>query len=395
MESDFLSQAEELELVAWRRDLHRHPELGFEEHRTAGIIAEHLSGLGFEVRTGIAATGVVGLLRGGRPGPVVMVRADMDALPITEEGDHNYVSENPGVMHACGHDGHVAIGLGVASLLARKREELPGTVMMVFQPAEEGLGGAAKMIDEGVLENPRPEVAFGLHLLSIVPSGEVFAGDGPVMATCEVFRIDVVGRGGHGALPQQTIDPLVAGAHIVTALQTVVSRNVDPSETAVVSVGRFHAGDACNVIADRAELAGTVRTFDGATHLRVMERIRNVAEGTAQALGARAEMSSGDLTLAVVNDVAAAEHVRNAARRVVGADHVSSEQRLVASEDMGFFLDQIPGCFFFLGAARSPSEHTHHHPRFNFDEAALPIGVAILCEAVTDWMHRQSASTTT
>ena len=388
MGNDVLIAAEQLDLVAWRRDLHRHPELGFEEHRTAGIVADHLQRLGFEVRTGVATTGVVGLLRGDHDGPVVMVRADMDALPILEENEHEFVSENPGVMHACGHDGHVAIGMGVASVLAQHRERLKGTLLMVFQPAEEGLGGAMRMIEEGALESPRPDVAFGLHLLSIVPSGLVLAGDGPVMAACEMFRIVVRGRGGHGAMPQQTVDPLVAGAHIVTALQTVVSRNVDPAEVAVVSVGRFHAGEASNVIPDTAELAGTIRTFDAATHQHIVDRIREIAEGTARALGAEAEMTTDDGIGAVVNEAVATEHVRQVAARVVGPDRVSPEQRLMGSEDMAFFLDRVPGCFFFLGAGRTLEEFTHHHPKFDFDEAILPVGVAILCEAVTAWMER-------
>jgi amidohydrolase len=391
MASVFVEAAQQLELVAWRRDLHRHPELGFQEHRTAGIVAEHLAQLGFDVQTGVATTGVIGVLRGAHPGPVVMVRADMDALPITEANDHEFVSENPGVMHACGHDGHTAIGMGVASVLAQHREELAGTVKMVFQPAEEGLGGAAKMIDEGALEEPRPDVAFGLHLLSIVPSGLVLAGNGPVMAACETFRIVVRGRGGHGAMPQQTVDPLVAGAHIVTALQTVVSRNVDPSEVAVVSVGRFHAGEASNVIAGSAEMAGTVRTFRTATRKLVVERIYEVAEGTARALGAVAQVTTSDLNPPVINEEAVAQHLRAAAQRVVGVEHVSTEQRLMGSEDMAFFLTEVPGCFFFLGAGRSSEEYTHHHPRFDFDEGVLPVGVAILCEAVTDWMRARSS----
>ncbi len=391
MASVFLEAAQELDLVAWRRDLHRHPELGFQEHRTAGIVAEHLNNLGFDVQTGVATTGVVGVLEGGRPGPVVMVRADMDALPITEANDHEFVSQNPGVMHACGHDGHVAIGMGVASVLAQHRDELHGTVKMVFQPAEEGLGGAPKMIEAGALENPRPDVAFGLHLLSIVPSGLVLAGNGPVMAACETFRIVVRGRGGHGAMPHQAVDPLVVGAHIVTALQTIVSRNVDPSELAVVSVGRFHAGEAANVIADSADMAGTVRTFHEATRKLVMERIHRVAEGTARALGAVAEVTTSDLNPAVINEAAVAQRLRTAAERVVGAGRVASEQRLMGSEDMAFFLSEVPGCFFFLGAGRSSEEYTHHHPRFDFDERVLPVGVAILCEAVTDWMRARSS----
>jgi len=384
MKIDFLAEAQLLDLVHWRRDLHRHPELGFEERRTAGIVARHLEGLGYEVETGVAETGVVGLLRGARPGPVVMIRADMDALPITEENEHDFVSENPGVMHACGHDGHVAIGMGVASLLARHRDELGGTVKMVFQPAEEGIGGAVRMISDGVLADPRPDLALGLHILSIVPCGRVLAGDGPVMAAADTFGIVVRGRGGHGAMPHQTVDAGLVAAQIVTALQTVVSRNVDPSETAVVSVGRIRAGTAANIIADSAEMTGTIRTFDEATRELVVRRMCELVEGTARAMGAEAQLTFGDSTHAVVNDPDVTERVRAAAGRVLGLDHVSSDQRLMGSEDMAFFLREVPGCFFFIGGGRSPEEHTHHHPKFDFDEAVLPVGVAVLCEVVAD-----------
>ena len=289
-------------MVAWRRDLHRHPELGFAEVRTAGIVARHLSELGLEVQTGIGKTGVVGLLEGRQPGPVVMLRFDMDALPITEENATDYVSQTPGVMHACGHDGHVAIGLGVATLLARHRNELSGSVKFVFQPAEEGMGGAMEMIKDGALQSPRPNVALGLHIINQLPLGQVAAGEGPVMAAAERFHCIVTGRGGHGATPHQTVDAIVVAAQIVTALQTVVSRNVDPAEPAVVSVGSLHAGSAFNIIAEQAELWGTIRTFSEATRQTVLRRVREVVEGTAHTLGASVQLEIEELALAVVND---------------------------------------------------------------------------------------------
>jgi len=381
-----LAEAEQLDLVKWRRDLHRHPELGFEEHRTAGVVSRHLEENGFEVTTGIAETGVVGLLRGSGPGPVVMLRFDMDALPITEENTHDFVSQNPGVMHACGHDGHVAIGMGVASLLARWRDRLTGTVKMVFQPAEEGLGGAVRMIEAGVLDDPRPDVALGLHILSTEPSGLVLAGDGPVMAAADRFRIVVRGRGGHGAMPHQTVDAAVAAAQMVTALQTIVSRSVDPSDVAVVSVGTIRAGTGANIIADTAEMTGTIRTFDEATRSVVLDRLREVVEGTAQAMRATADLTTDEIAVAVVNDSDAAALVRDSAIRIVGAEMVSPEQRLMASEDMSYFLRRVPGCFFFIGGARTRDEHTHHHPKFDFDEAVLTQGVAILCETVAGYL---------
>jgi amidohydrolase len=314
-----------------------------------------------------------------------MLRADMDALPIQEISEAPYVSQTPGVMHACGHDGHVAIGLGVATLLARYRHELAGTVKLVFQPAEEGLGGAVEMIKAGVLLDPRPDVMLGLHVSSTAPAGLVAAGDGPVMAAGERVKLVVKGRGGHGATPHQAVDAVLAAAQIVNALQTIVSRNVDPAEVAVVSVGSFHAGTAFNVIAEQAELTGTIRTFDPATRELVLRRAREVVEGTARAMGVSVELNIEELSIALVNDPAAAAHVRAAAARVVGAERVSADQRWMASEDMAYFLREGHGCFMFLGAACSPA-FPHHNPRFDFDEAVLPQGVAILCEAVASYL---------
>ena len=391
--TDYLTEAQELDLVAWRRDLHRHPELGFQEIRTAGIVARHLNELGLEIRTGVAKTGVVGVLDGtaplragdGRKRPVLMLRFDMDALPITEENTTDYASETPGAMHACGHDGHVAIGIGVARLLARHRNELCGSVKLVFQPAEEGLGGAEKMIQEGVMLNPRPDLTLGIHILSQLPSGQVAVGEGPVMATAERFHCTVRGRGGHGATPHQTVDAIVVTAQIVTALQTVISRNVDPQQPAVVSVGSLHAGTAFNVIAERAELWGTIRTFDASTRDIVLRRVREVVEGTARAMGGSAELDIQELTGAVVNDAGAAARVRHAAARVVGANQVTTQQRWMASDDMSCFMQEVGGCYFFIGGARGASEFPHHNPRFDFDEAVLPQGVAILCETVASY----------
>ena len=390
--TDYVAEAKEIErdLIAWRRDLHRHPELGFAEVRTAGIIAHHLSELGLKVQAGLGRTGVVGLLEGRQPGSVVMLRFDMDALPITEENATDYVSQTPGVMHACGHDGHVAIGLGVATLLARHRNELSGSVKFVFQPAEEGMGGAMEMIKDGALHAlaPRPDVALGLHIFNQLPLGLVAAGEGPVMAAAELFHCIVTGRGGHGAMPHQTVDAVVVAAQIVTALQTVVSRNVDPAEPAVVSVGSLHAGSAFNVIAGQAELWGTIRTFDEAARQIVLRRVREIVEGTAHTLGASAQLEIEELTIAVVNDAATATRVREAAARVVGAEHVSAQQRWMASEDMSYFLREVGGCFFFLGGARHPSEFPHHNSQFDFDERVLPHGVAILCETAASYLRQ-------
>ena len=368
------------QLVAWRRDLHRHPELGFEEKRTAGIVAAHLKQLGLTVQEGVAQTGVVGLLEGTHPGPTLLLRFDMDALPIEEENDIPYRSEHPGRMHACGHDGHVAIGLGTATLLARYREHLRGRVKFIFQPAEEGMGGAARMVEEGVLEAPRPDLAFGLHLWTDLPTGRVAAQSGPFMAAAGFFSVDVVGRGGHGAQPHLTVDPLVAAAQIVTALQTIVSRNANPLDTLVVTVGELHAGTTFNVIPAQATLRGTVRAFSMNTMQMAHSRLRSLAEGIAQAHGARADVRTEVISPPVVNDERAAEIVREAVRHVVGDEGNVRIDPIMASEDMAEFLTRVPGCFFFVGARNEAKGivYGHHHPRFDIDEDALPIGVEVM-----------------
>ncbi len=272
---DFKQEAAGLydNLVRVRRDLHRHPELGFQEVRTAGIVAEALTGLGLEVQTGVGQTGVVALLEGARPGPTVLLRFDMDALPIQEESTHDYISINPGVMHACGHDGHVAMGLGLAALFVRRQEQMAGSLKFLFQPAEEGLGGALAVMAGGALENPRPDVALAMHLWSPVHLGQARVVEGPAMASSSVFTLTVEGRGGHGAAPHLATDPIIAAAHIVTALQSIVSRNTNPNDSVVVSITEFSAGTTFNVIPERAILKGTVRSYDTATHRMVYRRI--------------------------------------------------------------------------------------------------------------------------
>jgi amidohydrolase len=393
-EIDFKSEALAMkdQLVAWRRDFHRHPELAHQEVRTSGIVAQHLNELGLEVQTGVGKTGVVGVLDGGQPGPTLMLRFDMDALPIHEDNLADYVSQNPGVMHACGHDAHTAIGMGIAQLLAKHRRQLKGTVKFVFQPAEESAGGARSMIDAGVLESPRPDWALGLHVWNDMPVGRAGVGAGPIMAAAGIFKIRVQGRGGHGAQPQQTIDALLAGSAIVNALQTIVARNVDPQQTAVVSVCSFHAGEAFNVIADHAELTGTFRSFDDEVQAAIMRRIREVAEGTAQTLGASATVELTPLTPTTVNDARAAEFVRADAVSVLGGDRVAAEQFTMGAEDMAEFLKRVPGCFFFLGSRNDAKgfNAAHHHPRFDIDEDVLPLGAAILAQSAARYLSYPS-----
>ncbi|MEA3377628.1 MAG: amidohydrolase [Chloroflexota bacterium] len=383
---DSRAQADALrqQLVVWRRDFHRHPELAFHEHRSARIIAGHLRDLGYQVETDVAETGVVALLEGAASGPVVMARFDMDALPVTEANDVDYASQNEGVMHACGHDGHMAIGLGVATLIARHRDHLGGTLKLVFQPGEEGGNGALVMVEQGVLEDPRPDVLLATHLWNERPVGTVDVTSGPVMAAAERWTCTVRGAGGHGALPHLAVDPIVAASYVVTALQTVVSRDVSPLDTAVVTVGSFHAGDAFNVIPGHAELSGTIRTYDPQVRETVLRRVRQVVESVAEAHGASADLEIEPLTPALVNDPDAVEAVREAARAIVGPDAVTSGERTMGSEDAAYFTREVPGCYFFLGSANPERglDAPHHNPRFDFDEDALPIGVAVITEAV-------------
>lgn len=385
---DFRAEAESRfdEMVRVRRDLHRHPELGFQETRTAALVAEKLNGLGLEVQTGIGQTGVVGLLEGDRPGPIVLLRFDMDALPIQEESDHPYVSQNPGVMHACGHDGHVAMGLALADIFARRRNQMAGTLKFMFQPAEEGLGGAVAMAADGVLENPRPDVALAMHLWSPVQLGMARVVDGPTMASSSVFTITIEGRGGHGAAPHLAIDPIIAAAQIVVALQSIVSRNTNPQESVVVSIGEFSAGTTFNVIPERAVLKGTVRSYDKNLHRMVYRRILEMATNVARGFGCKATMETVAIVSAVVNAPEAAAVVRAVAERALGQANVI-EHRTMASEDMGYILEEIPGCYFFVGCSNGQAtSYPHHHPRFDFDERALIDGVTIMAEAAAHYI---------
>ncbi|MFW6182312.1 MAG: M20 metallopeptidase family protein [Chloroflexota bacterium] len=392
--SHFKEEAQALfeDLVQWRRHLHRHPELGFEEEQTAALIAGELSDLEMEVQTGIGQTGVVGLLAGKKPGPTVLLRFDMDALPVTEESDRPYRSQNKGKMHACGHDGHVAMGLGVARLMARRRDELEGNLKFVFQPAEEGLGGAFAMIADGVLENPRPDVALAMHLWNHLDLGLIRATSGPCMASSSVFTLTVEGQGGHGAAPHKATDPVLAAAHIVAALQSIVSRNVDPLDSVVVTVGQFTAGSNFNVIPERALLKGTVRSYDAETHRLIYRRILEMARNMGSAFGCQTSMETVAIVPAVINDERVVEAVRAAAADVVPVHNVI-DGRDMASEDMGHILEEIPGCYFFVGSRNKEAglHYPHHHPRFDFDERAMINGVAVMARAAASYVLPQAA----
>jgi amidohydrolase len=386
---DFKQEAEALygEMVAMRRDFHQHPELGFEETRTARIVAENLAAAGLEVQTGVAQTGVVGLLEGKYPGPTVMLRFDMDALPIQEEGDLPFKSQNAGVMHACGHDGHTTMGISLARILAKHQQKMAGTVKFVFQPAEEGLGGAIAMIADGVLRMPKPDVALAMHLWTPEPFGKVRVLEGPIMSSSSVFTLTVQGQGGHGAAPHLSVDPVLAAAHIVSALQSIVSRNINPQDSVVVSIGQFTAGTSFNVIPDKAELKGTVRSYDNDLHRKIYRRILEMATQMAEAFSCKATMETIAIVQAVVNAPEPTAAVEKAIEKVLGREVIVAK-RTMASEDMGFFLDEVPGCYFFIGAGNEEAGFSfpHHHPRFDFDERAMMHGVAVMGEAAAHYL---------
>ncbi|NMB88448.1 MAG: amidohydrolase [Chloroflexi bacterium] len=385
MENAFLQAAQAMadDARQVRRDLHRHPELGFQEYRTAGIIAAELAKLNIETMSGIAQTGVVGLIEGARPGPVVLLRFDMDALPIQEENQVEYVSTRPGVMHACGHDGHVAIGLTVARLLAGARPDLAGTIKLVFQPAEEGLGGAERMLAEGVLENPRPDYALALHLWNDREVGWAGIVPGALMAGADKFQVRISGRGGHGGLPEQSIDPVVAAAQLVSGIQTIVSRNLSPLEAGVISVTQLTAGDTFNVIPAWAEIKGTIRTFDPPVRQRILERLQALVEHVPAAFGCTSALEVRQVTPAVVNDARVTAVVEQAARDSGAGFQIESDYHTTVSEDMAYLLERVPGCYFFVGSANAQAglNFGHHHPRFDFDERALPLAAGLMASA--------------
>lgn len=391
---DFLKEARGMqeELIYWRRDFHRFPELRFEERRTAAAVSNHLQKLGYDVTTGIGKTGVVGVMRFGKPGRVGLLRFDMDALPIQEENEVDYKSQVDGVMHACGHDSHTAMGMGVASLLARHRDELAGTVKLVYQPAEEGAGGARAMIRDGVLENPRPDISFGIHIHSQSPPGQIQIGDGPILAAADRFDCTITGKGGHGAEPHKAADALVAACQIVNLLQTILSRNVDQLKTAILSVCSIHAGSAFNIIPERAELSGTIRTYEEEIRELVHRRMHEIVESTARALGVSAKLIIEDIVPAAVNDPEICAASRRLAARLVGPENVSTQERATPSDDIAEFLQAAPGCHMVLGASLGANETPHHNPRFNIDESVMPIGVAMLCEEVAYFLGKAAST---
>lgn len=375
------------QLVEWRRQIHQKPELGFQEKITAEFISQKLQNWGIEHQVGIAQTGIVAIIKGEKSthGKVLAIRADMDALPIQELNEVPYCSQRDGIMHACGHDGHTAIALGTAYYLHQHRQDLNGTVKIIFQPAEEGPGGAKPMIAAGVLNNPDVDAIIGLHLWNNLPLGTVGVRPGALMAAVELFRCTIFGKGGHGAIPHQTVDSLVVAAQIVSALQTIVSRNINPLDSAVVTVGELHAGTAVNVIADTAKMGGTVRYFNPDLAGFFKERIEKIIAGICQSHGANYDLDYIHLYPPVINDGDIAALVRSVAQEVIEIPiGVFSECQTMGGEDMSFFLQEVPGCYFFLGSANAEKklDYPHHHPRFDFDETALPMGVEMFVRCV-------------
>ena len=390
MTIDFMAEAETMrgELIERRRDFHRHPELAFEEWRTSGIVADELQRLGLEVQTGVGKTGVVGILEGAGDGPTLLYRADMDALPIDEENSADYVSGESGKMHACGHDGHTSIALGIAKLLSNHRSRLNGRVKFVFQPAEEVGGGARAMIADGVLESPAPDVSLGIHLWNDLEVGAVSVVSGPVMSGAGMFDITVTGKGGHGAMPHQTADPIVCAAQMIVALQSIVSRNADPLDMAVLSIGKIHGGTARNVIPQSVVFSGSFRIFREETRGMVAARIREIALGTAAAMGCRADVNLGAGIGAVVNDAEVAKHTRAVCAGMGDAVSVV-EQPWMASEDVGLLMERNPSAFLLVGSANHESglDYPHHHPRFDFDEEVLPFSVGLMSAVIADYLQ--------
>jgi amidohydrolase len=379
------------DMLATRRDLHEHPELAFEEVRTSSIVAQRLRTMGLEVHTGIAKTGVVGLLRGGasKPGAkTIAIRADMDALPIHELNEIDYRSTIDGKMHACGHDGHTSILLTVADILNKRRAELTGNVKFVFQPAEERIGGAEPMIKEGAMQGV--DGIIGLHLMSDYPLGRVGVRSGPIFASADRFTLTVKGKGGHAAMPETTVDPIVISAYIVTALQTLISRETSPFSPAVITIGIIQAGTAFNIISESAEMHGTMRAFSAEHRSKLMRRISEIANGIATAMGGSCELEVIDGCPPCVNDSKMTEIVHNAAVAAVGENKVddSEEVMTTGSDDMACFLQAVPGCYFIVGAKNEEkgANYPHHHPRFNIDEDALPIGVEVLSRAAMHFL---------
>jgi amidohydrolase len=367
-------------IVNIRRDLHRIPELSYAEKETSAFVAEYLRKEGLVIQTGIAKFGTMGLMEFSHEGKTLLIRADMDALPVQEETGLPFASTHEGVMHACGHDGHMAMVLGAATILKQVKDELKGNIKFLFQPAEEGSGGAEPMIEAGAMENPKVDYVLGCHVWPAIPEGKIGVKAGPIMAAMDRFVLKIVGKGGHGAMPHLCIDALEVGAQVVNALQRIVSRQMNPLNPTVVTIGSFHAGTTFNVIPGEAQLLGTTRTFDLDIWHSWYGRIEKIVRGVCESMGAGYELEYSRTFPRTVNDEFMAEIVRKCAVEAVGEDCVLEQQPTMAAEDMAFFLEKSKGCYFFLGIGREGSMPLHHS-KFDFSEHILPVGVELYCRA--------------
>lgn len=400
-------QAKEIEtkMIQWRRDFHQNPELSNREFKTAAKVAEHLKALGIEVQTGVAHTGVVGILKGGKPGPVIALRADMDALPVTERNSLSFASKErttfngleTGVMHACGHDAHVAILMSVAEVLAKNKNDLKGTIKFIFQPAEEGApagekGGAGLMVEEGVLDNPKVDVIFGLHVRSITKLGVIEYRPRGFMAASDWFTIKVHGKQSHGSRPWLGIDPIVVSSQIIAGLQTIVSRQTDLTQAAaVISIGRINSGIRENIIPETLEMSGTIRTFDPQMQKIIHEKINLTATNIAESAGARAEVIIDKKMPVTFNNEKLTKQMVSSLKRAAGNDSVVEIPPDTGSEDFAFYVEKVPGMFFFVGAcppdvdpAKAPS---HHTPDFMMDEGSMEVGLKAMLQLTLDYMY--------
>lgn len=408
---DQRAKAIEDKLIAWRRDIHQHPELGNQETRTSKLVADHLRALGMEVKTGVAGTGVVALLKGGKPGPVVALRADMDALPVKEQVDVPFASKAKGtylgkevdVMHACGHDAHTAILMATAEVLAGMKDKLPGSVKFIFQPAEESpadfepdgkkIWGAKMMVQEGVLDNPKVDAIFGLHVSSSYPVGKLSWRSGPAMAAADQFWIDVTGKQTHGARPWSGIDPIVVSSQIILGLQTIPSRQINSMlEPAVITVGAIHGGNRMNIVPDSVAMTGTIRTYDEGMKKDIHQRIERTATQIAQSAGAKADVRVVELYNATVNNPGLTEEMGATLRRVAGEGNYGLQPKSTASEDFSFYQEKVPGMFFYLGVTpkdvNPETAAPNHSPRFYVDESGLINGVRALSNLTVDYMAK-------
>lgn len=391
---DFNFEAEALrdELISHRRDFHQYPELAFEEVRTSSVIADELRSLGLEVQTGVAKTGVVAILEGAEDGPTVLYRADMDALPITEQNEHDFVSLNTGKMHACAHDGHMSVGLAVAKIMNKHRDKIKGRIKFVFQPGEEGAGGALEMIKDGILDDdPIPDYSFGIHLWQPLEVGKVGVAKGAIMSGSSTFQITVKGKGGHAAMPHQTVDPVVCTGQLISALHAMVGRRMNAMDGAVVlSVTGLHTSTMKhNIIPEIVEIVGTFRTFNAYTSELLEQHIRDVSRSVSESMGCTAEVKVKHLNIPTVNDPEIVTRMRGAMLRVLDISKLDKTITTMASEDMSFLLEDVPGMFFLVGCRDPKNEahqYGHHHPKFDWDENALMTATAVVTNAIADFL---------